>query len=320
MFIDDRIKENCVAVGTGDITLNGAVSTYFPFSQAYNNAQCFYTIVDVAAGQVEIGLGTYNTSPNTITRNTVYRSTNSNAKVNFTTSSQVVFNDIPKEMFSVTAGIGLIPIGNSSGTLDSSWAPATGSGSGNVTGPSPSTTDAVAAYLDATGEKIRNTQVIIHSAANDKLETLATLSGWGSPTSTGTVTLDFDLHDKYTLNFTGNVVLAVTNESIGQRVTILRTSNGFTETWFSNITWANGQQQILPPGGWAVTELECTSIDTYGNSYWQEIDRASSISQGIIVATDGSTVTFNLDNGTIQQETLGGNRTLALAGTLTVGR
>ncbi|MDE1971528.1 MAG: hypothetical protein KGI50_08210, partial [Patescibacteria group bacterium] len=49
-------------------------------------------------------------------------------------------------------------------------------------------------------------------------------------------------------------------------------------------------------------------------------DRASSISQGIIVATDGSTVTFNLDNGTIQQETLGGNRTLALAGTLTVGR
>lgn len=33
----------------------------------------------------------------------------------------------------------------------------------------------------------------------------------------------------------------------------------------------------------------------------------------LVTATDGATVTFNLDSGNIQQVTLGGNRTLALS-------
>ncbi len=35
-------------------------------------------------------------------------------------------------------------------------------------------------------------------------------------------------------------------------------------------------------------------------------------SSGIVTATDGATVTFNLDDGSIHQVTLGGNRTLAV--------
>lgn len=78
----DLIKETSTTTGTGAWTLAGAVSGFFPFSNIGNGAQCDYAATD-GLGNSEVGIGTYNSSGNTFSRNTVLTSTNSGALVSF---------------------------------------------------------------------------------------------------------------------------------------------------------------------------------------------------------------------------------------------
>ena len=74
----DRTKETTTSSGTGDITLGGAVSGFVAFSTVLSNGDTtYYTISD--GNNWEVGLGTYNTSGNTLTRtdSNVLQSTNS---------------------------------------------------------------------------------------------------------------------------------------------------------------------------------------------------------------------------------------------------
>lgn len=297
MLFDDRIKESCHAVGTGNISLLGAVASFLAYSSAFNNTGCFYTIIDPITNDFEIGLGTYNTSPNTITRNTVYKSSNSNALVAFTGTGQIVFCDIPKEAYATTGTANKIPIALGSGKLDSSWLPPD---AGNVVGPSPSTTDAVAAYADTTGLLLRNTQVIIHSGANDKLEHLASFGSLPTISYASTTTFDLDNADAFVETLTGNVILATTNESVGQRLVLFLkqdSSGGHSITWFSNITWANNVAPATATAinGWNLVELLCTGHDGYGVAIWIELSRRASTLAGSIFHTNGASELVQLD-------------------------
>ena len=89
--LDDRVRENSTTTGTGNITLTGAVSGYKSFSSRMSVADtCFYTIIN--GTEWEVGLGTYSAS-NTLTRTTVYRSSNADALVNFSAGTKDVFID-----------------------------------------------------------------------------------------------------------------------------------------------------------------------------------------------------------------------------------
>jgi len=88
----DRIKETCAAPGVGSFVMGGAVvGGFFTWSTIGNGNVGYYTAQD-AAGNVEVGLGTYTAAGNFLSRDTVLRSTNANALVNFTGSVTVWFD------------------------------------------------------------------------------------------------------------------------------------------------------------------------------------------------------------------------------------
>lgn len=78
----EDVWETTTGTGTGDLVLAGAVTGFYTFSSQYANADtCHYSIND--GTNREVGLGTYNSGANSLTRTTVYRSTNSNNAVNW---------------------------------------------------------------------------------------------------------------------------------------------------------------------------------------------------------------------------------------------
>jgi hypothetical protein len=76
----------------------GAVTGYQTFSSAIGNANtCYYTIADQNGANWEVGIGTYTSSGNTLTRTTVLSSSNGGATTNFTSGTQNVFVTYPSE-------------------------------------------------------------------------------------------------------------------------------------------------------------------------------------------------------------------------------
>ena len=98
LILKDRVLETCSSPGTGAATLLGATVGYQTFSAAIGNGNtCYYTISDQNGVNWEVGLGTYATSGNTLTRTTVLSSSNSGSTVNFNTGTQNVFVTYPSE-------------------------------------------------------------------------------------------------------------------------------------------------------------------------------------------------------------------------------
>ena len=88
----DRVKETTTTTGTGDITLAGAVTQYVAFSSRYSvgDEQIDYAIAGQTGSEWERGLGTYSAT-NTLRRDKVYASSNSDALVSFSAGTKDVW-------------------------------------------------------------------------------------------------------------------------------------------------------------------------------------------------------------------------------------
>ena len=83
-------RQNTTTTGTGDIALGGEVDGYWPFSRYYANGDtCVVAIRSVT--QWEFCVARYNSPANTLTRQTVCRSTNGDALVNFSAGVKDVY-------------------------------------------------------------------------------------------------------------------------------------------------------------------------------------------------------------------------------------
>ena len=93
LVLNDRVKETSTTTGTGTITLSGAAVQGFQTFQAGigNGNTVYYTIEADGGGEFEVGHGTYTQSGQTLSRTTVYSSSNSNALVNFGAGTKNVF-------------------------------------------------------------------------------------------------------------------------------------------------------------------------------------------------------------------------------------
>ena len=91
LILADRVRETTQTTGTGTITLDGAVQGFQSFSVIGNNNTTYYTIN--RGSEWEVGLGTY--YGGTLSRDTVYASSNSGSKVNFSAGSKDVFVTYP---------------------------------------------------------------------------------------------------------------------------------------------------------------------------------------------------------------------------------
>ena len=100
----DRVRETTTTTGTGTVTLAGAVTGFQSFSAIGNANTTYYTIAGQTGSEWEVGIGTYTASGTTLSRDTVFASSNSGSLVNFSAGTKDVFVSYPASMASFAAG------------------------------------------------------------------------------------------------------------------------------------------------------------------------------------------------------------------------
>jgi hypothetical protein len=101
----DRVKETTTTTGTGAVSLGGAETGYQAFGAVLTTSQqCWYCIADQGGANWEVGIGTYTTSGNTLTRSVVFASSNSGAAVSFTAGTKDVFMDVSAYLITQLVG------------------------------------------------------------------------------------------------------------------------------------------------------------------------------------------------------------------------
>ena len=98
LVLADRVRETTTTTGTGSVTLAGAYTGFQTFLAGIGNSNStYYTIANVASGEWEVGIGTYTTAGNLLSRTTVLSSSNGGSLVNFAAGSKDVFVTQPSE-------------------------------------------------------------------------------------------------------------------------------------------------------------------------------------------------------------------------------
>ena len=97
LIVNDRVKETSTTTGTGTINLAGAEQGYETFVSGIGTTNTtFYAIENNSAGEFEVGIGTVtDASPDTLSRDTVISSSNSDSKVDFGAGTKNVFCTLP---------------------------------------------------------------------------------------------------------------------------------------------------------------------------------------------------------------------------------
>ena len=97
IVVKDRVQQTSTTTGTSDFVLSGSVSGFQTFSAIGNTNTTYYAAVDPNTGDWEVGLGTYSTTGPTLTRDTIYESSNAGVKVVFAAGAKNVFCTYPAE-------------------------------------------------------------------------------------------------------------------------------------------------------------------------------------------------------------------------------
>jgi hypothetical protein len=120
LIVADRVQETTNTTGTGAYTLGGAVPGFQTFASEVSNADTvYYSVTDNV--NFEVGLGTYASSGGTITRTTVFTSSNSNNAVNWGVGTKNIFLTYPADKAVIEDASNNVTIGNNlvvGGTVD----------------------------------------------------------------------------------------------------------------------------------------------------------------------------------------------------------
>lgn len=90
----DRIKQTSLTEGTGPISFNGTFGSFQPFSVIGDGNTTYYTIEN--GNNFEVGIGTYTSSTNTLSRDRILDSSNNGQKINLIGLS-IVFCTYPAD-------------------------------------------------------------------------------------------------------------------------------------------------------------------------------------------------------------------------------
>ena len=152
----DRVKESTTTTGTGNIALGGAVTNFETFSANLSNSDTtYYAIVDNTNNAFEVGLGTYNSSGNTLSRS-VIASSNSNSAVNLGAGTKEVFITAIADKIVMEDGSNNVSIG---GTVTATAFSGSGAGLTGVDVVSD-TTPQLGGDLDAQNKDIENVGLV----------------------------------------------------------------------------------------------------------------------------------------------------------------
>ena len=97
LVINDRVKETSTTTGTGTFSLAGAETGFETFVAGVGTGNTtYYSIVLDGTNEFEVGVGTVtDASPDTLSRDTVISSSNSDNKQDFASGSKTVFCTLP---------------------------------------------------------------------------------------------------------------------------------------------------------------------------------------------------------------------------------
>jgi len=298
LVLADRVKETTTSIGTTAITLAGAATGYQTFLLAIGNANTtYYTIADQTGVNWEVGIGTYTTIGNTLSRDTVLASSNAGALVVFLTGTKDVFVTYPAERALYTGG----PLGTpSSGTLTN----ATGYTYANLTGTVPTwnqNTTGTAAGLSATlaiasggtgATTLAGANLPVTNVANTftgtqtfsgTSTTLAAILTNAAETTTvsataATGTIAYYTNSQsvlyYTSNASANWIINITHSAgttlntamaVGQTITVTFMVTQGTTAFYNNVVQVDGTTSGVTTKwqGGAPTTGDASAIDVY---------------------------------------------------------
>ena len=95
--LNDRVKETSTTTGTGTIDLAGAETGYEGFVAGVGTGNTTYYAIELnSANEWEVGIGTVtDAATDTLSRDTIISSSNSDAAVNFSAGTKNVFCTLP---------------------------------------------------------------------------------------------------------------------------------------------------------------------------------------------------------------------------------
>lgn len=97
VVVKDRVKVTSTTTGTGAMSLGSAVVGFQDFSVIGDGNETYYAIVLAGMSEFEIGLGTFDSTAGTLSRDAVLESSNAGAAVNFSAGVKDVFVTYPAE-------------------------------------------------------------------------------------------------------------------------------------------------------------------------------------------------------------------------------
>ena len=97
LVINDRVKETSTTTGTGTIDVAGAETGYERFVAGIGTTNTTYYAIELnSAGQWEVGIGTVtDAATDTLSRDTIITSSNSDSAVDFSAGTKNVFCTLP---------------------------------------------------------------------------------------------------------------------------------------------------------------------------------------------------------------------------------
>ena len=289
LVLADRVKETTTSTGTTAITLAGAPTGYQTFSAAIGNANTtYYTIADQSGANWEVGIGTYTTSGNTLSRDTVLASSNSGSLVTFTSGTKDVFVTYPAERALYSGGALGTP---ASGTLTNCTFPTlnqntTGTAAGlsatlAISSGGTGATTLAGANIDVTNVASTFTGTKTFSGTSSTLAAIfanaAEVATVSATAATGTIAFYTATQSVlyYTTAATGNWTINLrhssgttlnTAMSVGQCVTVtFLVTNGAT-AYYNNVVQVDGTTTGVTTkwqGGTAPTSGDASAIDVY---------------------------------------------------------
>ena len=210
LVLANRVQETGTANTTVSFTLTGAVASFQTFAAIGNTNTTYYAATD-ATGNWEVGLGTYSTTGPTLTRTTVYASSNSGSAVTFSGTCNI-FVTLPSgsAIYEDTSGnasaLGTI----SSGTWNATTIGVAYGGTGVTASSGASSVMLRDANQNVAVNRLNQSNTSTTSAAGT---TALTAASSYSQTLTGTTTQTYTMPDATTL--TTGVAFVFNNNSTG---------------------------------------------------------------------------------------------------------
>jgi hypothetical protein len=309
--LKDRVKETTTTTGTGAVSLDGETGGFQDFSSAIGNTNTtYYAIVHQSLDEWEVGIGTYGSASNNLTRTTLLSSSTGSA-VNFSAGTKDVFVTLPASQVVHTSASPSFENVSISGTLTVGGIVSVG---GSLVGTSATFADKVSvSALAVTGITSIGGSLVGTSATFSNHVSSSTLAVTGITSIGGSLvgtSATFGDHVSVSsMTVTGNVTATQYYGGGGNLTGVQATSAGIATNvsgGYAVLTSAQISGNVSIGGGLYVH----TSVGIGVASPLGQIHIAKNAIADIVSLTDAANVSLSFSNGQNFSLTLAGNRTL----------